>query len=51
MGRVDARWIFIAPSVIIFDTITYADERVIRQDGVTIRVVPAWRWLLEAANR
>ncbi|MEI7901712.1 MAG: ATP-binding protein [bacterium] len=27
--------------------ITYADERVIRQDGVTIRVVPAWRWLLD----
>ena len=28
--------------------ITYADERVIKRDGVTVRVVPAWRWLRDS---
>ena len=27
--------------------ITYADERIIESDKKTIRVIPAWKWLLE----
>ena len=30
--------------------IMYADERVIKRDGVTVRVVPAWRWLLDSGK-
>lgn len=28
--------------------VTYSDERLIHQDGVTVRVIPAWRWLTES---
>lgn len=28
--------------------VTMSEERLIKDDGCTIRVVPAWKWLLEA---